>query len=65
MNSYNEGPALRRSLNVVGERRVVDEGGAVGSADSETAVAKVREACREGRTLGIGGAYKHRSRATL
>lgn len=56
VKSYNEGPALRRSLKVVGERRVVDEGGAVGSVGSETAVAKAREACKEGRTLGMGEA---------
>jgi len=55
VNSCNEGPALRRSLKVVGERRVVDEGGPVGSVGSETAVAKVREARSDGRTTGIGG----------
>lgn len=65
VKSCNEGPAFKRSLNIVGERREVDDGGAVGSVGSETAVAKLREACNEGRTLGIGGTYKHRSRATL
>ena len=53
--SDSEGPAFRRSLKVVGERRVVDVGGAVDSVGSETAVAKVRVGCRRGRTVGIGG----------
>lgn len=42
MNSENAGPVLRRSRKMVGERRVVEVGGAVGSVGLETAVAKVR-----------------------
>lgn len=54
--SDSEGPAFRRSLKVVGERRVVDVGGALDSVGSETAVAKVRIGCRRDRTVGVGGA---------
>ena len=56
MNSAREGPAFRRSLKVVGERRVVDVGGAVGSVGSEIAVAKVRIGYRECLVVGRGGA---------
>lgn len=65
MKSENAGPVLRRSRKMVGERRVVDVGGAVGSVGSETAVAKVRGEDIGGRIGDIGAAFRQRSRATL
>ena len=64
-NSEKEGPAFRRSRKVVGDRRVVEEGGAVGSVGSETAVAKVRDLGRKGRIAHIGGVYRCRSDVAL
>ena len=46
---------------MVGERRVVDVGGAVGSVGSETAVAKVRALGRKGRIAPVCGVYRCRS----
>lgn len=55
VKSEREGPALRRSRKMVGERRIVEAGEAVGSVGSETAVAKVRlENIEEG--IGCKGA---------
>lgn len=65
MKSENAGPVLRRSRKMVGERRVVEVGGAVGSVGSETAVAKVRGEDIGGRIGDIGVAFRQRSRATL
>lgn len=65
MKSWREGPALRRSRKVVGERRVVGVGGAVGSVGSETAVANVRVGWRDGREIGVGGAKRQRNLVTL
>ena len=42
MKSAKEGPALSRSRNVVGVRRVDDVGGAIDSVGSGTAVANAR-----------------------
>lgn len=50
---------------MVGERRVVDVGGAVGSVGSETAVAKVRDLGRKGRIAHIGGVHRCRSVVAL
>lgn len=54
VKSEREGPVLRRSRKMVGERRVVEVGEAVGSVGSEIVVAKVR---REGigRRIGLIG----------
>lgn len=49
VKSEREGPVLRRSRKIVGERRVVEVGEAVGSVGSETAVAKVRLEYVKGR----------------
>lgn len=49
----------------MGERRVVDVRGAVGSVDSETAVAKLRVVRREGRTAGEAGAKRQRNLVAL
>lgn len=65
MKSWRDGPVLRRSLKVVGDRRVVDVRGAVGSVGSETAAAKVRVVWREGRTVGRGGAKRQRNLVAL
>ena len=65
MKSESEGPLLRRSRKMVGERRVVEVGGAVGSVGSETAVAKVRvEDFGEGMGC-IGAAYRQRNRVAF
>lgn len=61
MKSWRDGPALRRSRKVVGERRVVEVGGAVGSVGSETAVANARDWCGEGRAVGRGGVKRQRN----
>ena len=50
---------------MVGERRVVEVGGAVGSVGSETAVANVRGEDIEGSIGIIGAAFRQRNRATL
>ena len=50
---------------MVGERRVVDVGEAVGSVGSETAVAKVRDLGRKGRIAHIGGLCRSRSVVAL
>lgn len=55
VKSEKEGPALRRSRKMVGERRVVEVGEAVGSVGSETAVANVRPEGM-GRCMGFTGA---------
>ena len=65
MKSEREGPALRRSRKMVGERRGVGVGEAVGSVGSETAVAKVRLEGIEGRIGQIGAAYRQRNRVDL
>ena len=65
IKSESEGPVLRRSLKIVGERRVVDVGGAVGSVGSETAVAKVRVEETGGCIEFLGAEYKQRNRVTL
>ncbi len=49
----------------MGERRVVDVRGAVGSVGSETAVAKLRVVWREGRTAGKGGEKRQRNLVAL
>ena len=65
VKSEREGPVLRRSRKMVGERRVVEEGGAVGSVGSETAVAKVRVE-DIGECVGyIGAVYRQRNRVIL
>ena len=58
MKSENEGPVFRRSLKMVGERRVVEVGVAVASRGSETAVAKVRVEGNRGFRGLIGAAYR-------
>lgn len=65
VKSDREGPVLRRSRKMVGERRVVGVGEAVGSVGSETAVAKVRLEGIEGRIGHIGAAYRQRNRVAL
>ena len=50
---------------MVGERGVLDVGGAVGAVGSETAVAKARDLGKKGRTSDIGLAYICRSLGTL
>ena len=55
VKSEKDGPALRRSRKMVGERRVVEVGEAVGSVGSATAVAKLRVEGFEERT-GCKGA---------
>ena len=55
VKSEREGPVLRRSRKMVGERRVVEVGEAVGSVGSEIEVAKVRPEGIVGR-MGIIGA---------
>lgn len=65
MKCEREGPALRRSRKMVGERRVVEVGEAVGSVGSETAVAKVRLEDVGGRIGLLGAAWRQRSRAAL
>lgn len=65
MKSWNDGPALRRSRKIVGERRVVDVRGATGSVGSDTAVAKVRVVWGEGRTIDRGGAKRQRNLVAL
>lgn len=50
---------------MVGERRFVEVGGAVGPVGSETAVAKVRVGNIGGRRGCIGAAYRQRNRVTL
>ena len=65
VKSESEGPAFRRSRKRVGDRRVVDVGGAVGSVGSETAVAKVRME-DIGECIGfVGAAYRQRSLVIL
>ena len=65
MKSESDGPALRRSRKMVGGRRVVEVGGAVGSVGSETAVAKLRvEDIVEFIGL-LGAAYRQRKLITL
>lgn len=54
VKSEREGPVLRRSRKMVGERRVVEVGEAVGSVGSEIAVANVRLVGTGGR-IGIIG----------
>ena len=62
--SAKDGPALSRSLKVVGERRVDDVGGAVGSVGSDTAVANVRVG--NAGDFGLsGGASKQRNRVAF
>ncbi len=56
VKSEREGPVLRRSRKWVGERRVVEVGGAVGSVGSETAVANVRLEDIGGRIGFLGAA---------
>lgn len=56
VKSEREGPLLRRSRKMVGERRVVEVGGAVDSVGSETAVAKARLEDIGGRVGCIGAA---------
>lgn len=56
MKSEKDGPVLRRSRKMVGERRVVEVGEAVGSVGSETAVAKVRLEVMGGRIEYTGAA---------
>ena len=65
VKSANEGPALSRSRNTVGERRVVGVGGALGSVGSETAEANVRVDDVWGRVGCIGVAYRQRNRVAL
>lgn len=65
VKSWNDGPALRRSRKIVGERRVVDVRGATGSVGSDTAVAKVRVVWGEGRTIDRGGAKRQRNLVAL
>lgn len=65
MKSESEGPVLRRSRKMVGERRVVEVGGAMGSVGSETAVAKVRVEDTEGRIGCIDVAYRQQNRVAL
>lgn len=64
VNSNREGPALRRSLNVVGFLRVVAVG-ALGSVGSETAVASVRVGWRGWWRQDEGGAFRQRSRGAF
>lgn len=56
VKSEKDGPVLRRSRKMVGERRVVEVGEAVGSVGSETAVAKVRLEVMGGRIEYTGAA---------
>ena len=63
--SARVGPVLRRSRKVVGRRRVVGVGGAVGEVGSETAVAKERGWRRGGEKGCRVGACKERRRVAL
>ena len=66
MKSESEGPALRRSRKMVGGRRVIEVGWAVGSVGSETAVAKVRVEYLEEGWIGLMGvAYRQRNLVNL
>ena len=59
VKSKREGPALRRSVNVV-SRRGWGVTGAVGSVGSETAVARVRVGGMEERVRDMGGGLRQR-----
>lgn len=59
VKSKREGPALRRSVNVV-SRRGWGVAGEVGSVGSETAVARVRAGGIEERVREIGGGLRER-----
>lgn len=56
MKSEKEGPALRRSRKMVGERRVAEVGEVLGSVGSEIAVAKARLEGIEGCIGTLGAA---------
>lgn len=57
MKSKREGPALRRSVNVVSRRRCGVEG-PVGSEGSETAVARLRAGEIGERECGMGEGFR-------